>query len=186
MLLTAQHPTWTDRRTRGTRAALAARKPGKVSGLQEQRRFAEGLRSEGRWGELPLFCGEERRSRGGRRGSAAVRAQGLGGGRCCAELLFFGSKNWAQGTRTPWTGKCAGCCTAVKTGRAPLEGTCRIAGFLCAQPEKQGEVPRTDMEGSKEVVLEPTSMPAAVGSFCRGVRLGANREEDEQALAAAV
>jgi hypothetical protein len=71
-------------------------------------------------------------------------------------------------------------------GRAPLEGTCRIAGFLCAQPEKQGEVPRTDMEGSKEVVLEPTSMPAAVGSFCRGVRLGANREEDEQALAAAV
>jgi hypothetical protein len=42
-----------------------------VSGLQEQRRFAEGLRSEGRWGELPLFCGEQRRSRGGRRGSAA-------------------------------------------------------------------------------------------------------------------
>ena len=132
-----------------------------------------------------LFCGEERRSRGGRRGSAAVRAQGLGGGRCCAELLFFGSKNWAQGTRTPWTGKCAGCCTAVKTGRAPLEGTCRVAGFLCAQPEKQGEVPRTDMEGSKEVVLEPTSMPAAVGSFCRGVQLGASREKDEQALAGA-
>jgi hypothetical protein len=85
----------------------------------------------------------------------------------------------------PWTGKCAGCCTAVKkTGRAPLEGTCRAAGFLCAEPEKQGEVPRTDMEGSKEVVLEPTSMPAAMGSFCRGVRLGASREEDEQALAA--
>jgi hypothetical protein len=41
------------------------------------------------------------------------------------------------------------------------------------------------MEGSKEVVLEPTSMPAAVGSFCRGVQLGASREEDEQALAAA-
>jgi hypothetical protein len=55
-----------------------------VSGLQEQRRFAEGLRSEGRWGELLLFCGEERRSREGRRGSAVVRAQGLGGGRCCA------------------------------------------------------------------------------------------------------
>jgi hypothetical protein len=84
VLLTAPHPTWTDRRTRGTRAALAARKPGKVSGLQEQRRFAEGLRREGRWGELPLFCGEERRSRGGRWGSAAVRVQGLGGGRCCA------------------------------------------------------------------------------------------------------
>ena len=66
-----------------------------------------------------------------------------------------------------------------------MEGTCRVAGFLCAQPEKQGEVPRTDMEGSKEVVLEPTSMPAAVGSFCRGVRLGASREKDEQALAAA-
>ena len=72
-----------------------------------------------------------------------------------------------------------------KTGRAPLEGTCRAAGFLCAEPEKQGEVPQTDMEGSKEVVLEPTSMPAAVGSFCRGVQLGASREEDEQALAAA-
>jgi hypothetical protein len=84
VLLTAQHPTWTDHRTRGTRATLAARKPGKVSGLQEQRRFAEGLRSEGRWGELPLFCGEERRSRGGRWGSAAVHAQGLVGGRCCA------------------------------------------------------------------------------------------------------
>jgi hypothetical protein len=97
----------------------------------------------------------------------------------------FGSKNLVQGTRMPWTGKCAGCCTAVKkTGRAPLEGTCRAAGFLCAEPEKQGEVPRTDMEGSKEVVLEPTSMPAAMGSFCRGVRLGASREEDEQALAA--
>jgi hypothetical protein len=67
-----------------------------------------------------------------------------------------------------------------------IGGTCRVAGFLCAQPEKQGEVPRTDMEGSKEVVLEPTPMPAAVGSFCRGVRLGASREEDKQALAAAV
>jgi hypothetical protein len=33
--------------------------------------------------------------------------------------------------------------------------------------------------------LEPTSMTAVVGSFCRGVRLGASREEDEQALAAA-
>jgi hypothetical protein len=33
--------------------------------------------------------------------------------------------------------------------------------------------------------LEPTSMPAVVGSFYRGVRLGAGREEDEQELAAA-
>jgi hypothetical protein len=48
MLLTAQHPTWTVCRARGTRAALAARKQGEVSGLQEQRRFTvEELRSDG-------------------------------------------------------------------------------------------------------------------------------------------
>jgi hypothetical protein len=49
MMSTAQHPTWTVRRTRGTRAALAARKQGEVSGLQEQRRFAVvELRSVGK------------------------------------------------------------------------------------------------------------------------------------------
>jgi hypothetical protein len=40
------------------RAVVAARKLGDVSGLQEQRRFAEELRSEGRWGELLLREGE--------------------------------------------------------------------------------------------------------------------------------
>jgi hypothetical protein len=60
VLLTAQHLTWTDRRTRGTRAALAARKPGEVPGLQEQRCFAvEELFSEGRraHGEEELGAG---------------------------------------------------------------------------------------------------------------------------------
>ena len=48
VLFTAQHPTWTVCRARGTRAALAARKQGEVSGLQEQRRFTvEELRSAG-------------------------------------------------------------------------------------------------------------------------------------------
>ena len=37
VLLTAQHPTWTFCRARGTRAALAARKPGEGPGLQEPR-----------------------------------------------------------------------------------------------------------------------------------------------------
>jgi hypothetical protein len=37
VLLTAQHPTRTFCRARGTRAALAARKPGEGPGLQEQR-----------------------------------------------------------------------------------------------------------------------------------------------------
>jgi hypothetical protein len=40
------------------RAVVAARKLGDVPGLQEQRRFAEELRSEGRWGELLLREGE--------------------------------------------------------------------------------------------------------------------------------
>jgi hypothetical protein len=52
VLFAAQHPTWTVCRARGTRAALAARKQGEVSGLQEQRRFTvEELRSAGEKGE---------------------------------------------------------------------------------------------------------------------------------------
>jgi hypothetical protein len=70
VLLTAQHLTWTVRRTRGTHAAPAARKQGEVSGLQEQRRFAvvelrsvgekEKLNAEGLLGQDDLeamVCG---------------------------------------------------------------------------------------------------------------------------------
>ena len=57
------------------RAVVAARKLGDVSGLQEQRRFAEELRSEGRWGELL------RREEGAE--LLACRELALGGRSCC-------------------------------------------------------------------------------------------------------
>jgi hypothetical protein len=54
------------------RAAVAARKPG----LQEQRRVAEEMRSEGRWGELLLREGERA---GGKKGrpAASRRTRGV-------------------------------------------------------------------------------------------------------------
>jgi hypothetical protein len=63
VLLTAQHPTWTFCRARGTRAALAARKSVEGPGLQEQRCcIVEELRSEGRraHGEEELGAGKNR------------------------------------------------------------------------------------------------------------------------------
>jgi hypothetical protein len=76
------------------------------------------------------------------------------------ELAGRGAGNsdwsWIVSSSRPW-----GCCLgAMATGRAEASGPGRL---LLAAFAKEG----------------------VVGSFCRGVRLGASREEDEQALAAA-
>jgi hypothetical protein len=85
VLLTAQHPTGTVCRAHGTRAALVARKPGEMSGLQEQWCcIVEELRSEGRRapGEEELGAGKNR-----------PWQEQFGEGRCCCW------NSWA-----PWTG----------------------------------------------------------------------------------
>jgi hypothetical protein len=64
--------------------------------------------------------------------------------------------SWTVSSSLPW-GRCLG---AMAAGRAEASGPGRL---LLAVFAKEG----------------------VVGSFCRGVRLGASREEDEQALAAA-
>jgi hypothetical protein len=146
VLLTAQHPTRTFCRARGTRAALAARKPGEGPGLQEQRcciveelllQFLAPARGSCR-GVAPMGRGSLLEKFWASRLGAGARPP------CCLRpwrvLLCSRKKSWAQGGRGSRLGKkkralllgamgegaeLPACCTPCIAGRGRRHGWSR-------------------------------------------------------------
>jgi hypothetical protein len=106
-----------------------------VPGLQEQRRFAEGLRSEGRWGELLLWRGSQAgEGRWPWEGAAARKCGRPWGGNSRGKHLGSGERAQEADSALrdgPWLGRAellATCVSAMERLLAAMEQKGALGG----------------------------------------------------------
>jgi hypothetical protein len=73
----------------------------------------------------------------------------------------FGSKSWAQGTRTPWTGKCAGLDAMAEGAKiwVPSMGAA-VAACVVARPGEE-----EDTEGARLLAMDSRTCAACCWNF---------------------